>query len=215
MEVGEDHWEVLFSEDHFDDSWKVKQEFLPVSSFRMSSLASASQWSQGAFHLGHVPQRLTLSGRQGRNNTLNGTYSLYPGQQGRPCYRKDDKGFTKFLYFWPDTGHWYIGPDLNDKRCLSKAGPGEWAALSPDRVTHKWEVVRNGKFEIDPHIKVAPSRKPAPRQDSLIAAEHSLNRGERSLPEMEAIVKKIIAKDSRIERRRVASPTVRAQLKHF
>lgn len=213
MEVEPDRWEL-----------SVSEEFRPASTFRLSSLIHRPSNVLGV--QGYVPQRLVISGRQGRNNTLNGTYSLLaapsnPEQQGRPCYRKDEKGFIKFLYFWPDTGHWYIGPDLHDERCLCKAGPGEWAALSPDQVNHKWEVVRNGKFEQDPHIKVAPMKKQPPRMlneknkiDRELTQqrlERELTQQGRSLEEMEAVVKRLIANDDRLERRRIERATVRAR----
>lgn len=86
----------------------------------------------------------------------------------RPCYRKDDKGFIKYLYFWPDTGHWYVGAELRGGKCLACAGPGEWGAYTPDQAQLcTWQVLSGSKFEPDPHVKVAPPRSTRPQRPGL------------------------------------------------
>jgi len=101
------------------------------------------------------PSRVFISGRCGRNNSINGDYFLQPPvERGcRPVYKKDDKGFVKWLYFWVETGHWQISMSCMDREFLARAGP-DWSCATPDLVVGPWQVFEGCILAVDEKVRL-------------------------------------------------------------
>eukprot|EP00913_Durusdinium_trenchii_P033373 g31242.t1 len=65
----------------------------------------------------------------------------------------EEEDFPKYLFFWPETGHWIIGPELHSAYTgLARNGPGRWAAYSPDHCPGRWAALNGSTFSEDPKI---------------------------------------------------------------
>jgi len=110
---------------------------------------------------GEAPPRwLCVGGFGSRTQVLNGTYELLTEAQWgtRPAWQRmrtrspaEANEFTKFIFFWPETGHWVIGPELHYAHsALARNGPGRWMTESPDRCPGRWACLNGATFEEDP-----------------------------------------------------------------
>ncbi|CAE7822809.1 unnamed protein product [Symbiodinium sp. CCMP2456] len=101
-----------------------------------------------------------LSGFGDRLHTLNGSYELLPESAwaSRAAWARvpstaEDVEYPKYIFFWPETGHWIIGPDLHTAQTgLARNGPGRWAAQSPDHCPGRWAALNGHSFAEDPKI---------------------------------------------------------------
>jgi len=106
------------------------------------------------------PKMVCLSGFGDRLHTLNGSYELLPESAwaSRAAWARvpsaaEDVEFPKYIFFWPETGHWIIGPDLHTAQTgLARNGPGRWAAQSPDHCPGRWAGLNGHSFAEDPKI---------------------------------------------------------------
>lgn len=126
------------------------------------------------------PVWLRVGGCAKRSQTLNGVYELLPeGEWGtRPVWRRLSgrpqrsgrsdasnqsitapsagylsctAGYPKYMFFWPETGHWVVGPDpRRGQTGLARNGPGRWAVESPDRCPGRWTALDGSNFREDP-----------------------------------------------------------------
>eukprot|EP00434_Breviolum_minutum_P041431 symbB.v1.2.036854.t1/scaffold5302.1/size28584/3 len=106
------------------------------------------------------PTFLCIGGCASRVQSLNGTYELLPESMwaSRPAWKKmrqddEEDDFPKYIFFWPETGHWIIGPELHFAQTgLARNGPGRWAAHSPDHCPGRWAALDGSTFSEDPKI---------------------------------------------------------------
>eukprot|EP00931_Biecheleriopsis_adriatica_P053947 TRINITY_DN31704_c0_g1_i2.p1 TRINITY_DN31704_c0_g1~~TRINITY_DN31704_c0_g1_i2.p1 ORF type:complete len:992 (+),score=108.93 TRINITY_DN31704_c0_g1_i2:66-3041(+) len=133
----------------------------------LSEQLSPTPWLQlRALGTEAPPTFLCIGGFENRLWTLNGSYELLPETMwgSRPAWKRlplkpeidfggDSADFPKFMYFWSETGHWIIGPDLHFAPSgLARNGPGRWAAQSPDHCPGRWEMLNGQAFEEDNKI---------------------------------------------------------------
>jgi len=110
------------------------------------------------------PTFLCVGGCGSRVQSLNGSYELLPESMwaSRPAWKKmrpeeddEEDHFPKYIFFWPETGHWIIGPELHVAQTgLARNGPGRWAAHSPDHCPGRWAALDGSTFSEDPKIFV-------------------------------------------------------------
>ncbi|CAE8637900.1 unnamed protein product [Polarella glacialis] len=122
------------------------------------------------------PSFLCVGGCGSRLQSLNGTYELLPETMwgSRPAWRRlpskpDFAGevpdFPRFVFFWPETGHWIIGSDLHCAHTgLARNGPSRWAAQSPDHCPGRWAALSGLTFEEDPRIFCRWQKSVSPRR---------------------------------------------------
>lgn len=114
------------------------------------------------------PQWLHVGGCGSRTQTVNGTYELLeevhwssrPAWQKVPSRLAGESGeFPKFLFFWPDTGHWILGSDMHSPTsAIARNGPSRWSAESPDQCTACWDALNGKIFVEDAHVYVRKQR---------------------------------------------------------
>jgi len=147
----------------------------PPDSYLSSLLAPAPWMRLHALGFEDLPKTLNIGGFPRRTQALAGLYELMPEQRWntRPAWQRvavapgavTGSGgggssigtvggdFPKFLFFWPETGHWVIGPELHSAHtALARNGPCRWAAESPDRCAGRWSSLNGASFQEDPQI---------------------------------------------------------------
>ncbi|CAJ1373206.1 unnamed protein product [Effrenium voratum] len=133
----------------------------PPSSLLSEQLVQTPWLQLGALQA-ETPQFLCISGCGTRLRSLNGCYELLDESMwaSRPAWKRlpkqdsdEELEFPKYLFFWPETGHWMIGPDLHHAPTgLARNGPGRWAAQSPDYCPGRWAALNGHTFSEDPKI---------------------------------------------------------------
>lgn len=167
-------WRALTPEESVD--WQIAVQLeRPVHRFSAQpQLLLASSLRLRALGTETPPTWVCMAGLGTRTQTLNGNYKLLPECQwaSRPAWQRSLSAelpgplaladgeklfvavdsFPKFMFFWPETGHWVIGPDLHQARTgLARIGP-VWMAESPDRCPGRWSALDGHVFREDPKI---------------------------------------------------------------
>ncbi|CAK9052115.1 Hypothetical protein (Fragment) [Durusdinium trenchii] len=165
-------WTPLLPQDAMD--WEAADSQVPGFHHRLapsrappSALLSeqlvATKWLRlMALGFDAPPFFLCIGGCGSRVQSLNGSYELLPESMwaSRPAWKKmrrehgdEEEDFPKYLFFWPETGHWIIGPELHSAYTgLARNGPGRWAAYSPDHCPGRWAALNGSTFSEDPKI---------------------------------------------------------------
>lgn len=149
----------------------------------LSHVLTRAPWLRlHALGLRDVPKRLYMSGFPARTQMVNGVYDLLPEARWstRPAWQRVSpltqsaptggavSEYHKYLFFWPETGHWVIGPELhNAQSALARTGPGRWMAESPDRCPGRWSTLNGKGFGEDPQISCRRERA------SVASPDHS------------------------------------------
>lgn len=128
----------------------------------MSSLLTSTPWLRlHALYAEAPPTWLGVGGFTGRTQVLNGTYELVDEAQwsSRAAWKRLETNaekeretkFAKYLFFWPETGHWIIGPELHvPQSALARHGSSRWSAEIPDQCVGRWGSLNGTVFHDDP-----------------------------------------------------------------
>lgn len=153
-------WEVFGAKEGKEKAAAPEQARAPDS--HLSQQLHPLPWLRlHALGLEAPPRWLCVGGFGSRAQMLNGTYELMAeaGWATRPAWQRvpppkplgEAPEFPKYIFFWPGTGHWVIGPELhNAQAALARNGPGRWTAESPDRCPSNWACLDGTAFVEDP-----------------------------------------------------------------
>eukprot|EP00929_Paragymnodinium_shiwhaense_P012955 TRINITY_DN120825_c0_g1_i1.p1 TRINITY_DN120825_c0_g1~~TRINITY_DN120825_c0_g1_i1.p1 ORF type:complete len:892 (-),score=163.15 TRINITY_DN120825_c0_g1_i1:262-2937(-) len=119
------------------------------------------------------PQWLRVGGfgNAGKLKLLNGTYELLSEAEwsSRPAWQRVSNHqvvggdvqqvAAKFVFFWPETGHWVIGGELHlPYSAMARSAQGCWEAETPDHVRGRWDCISGRVFEAHAHAYVRRQR---------------------------------------------------------
>eukprot|EP00928_Gymnodinium_smaydae_P017570 TRINITY_DN16719_c0_g2_i3.p1 TRINITY_DN16719_c0_g2~~TRINITY_DN16719_c0_g2_i3.p1 ORF type:complete len:794 (-),score=102.48 TRINITY_DN16719_c0_g2_i3:959-3160(-) len=164
-------WEV------FDRSELAEQELLEYSGTApntyLSNLFTIAPWLRLQSLQLKPPPRFLCAGGFGDRMALPlaGTYELLDvsSWSSRPAWRRLEAAsatgalaaelgpsgkFVKYIFFWPETGHWLIGPELHvASSALARTAPERWHVETPDLYTSRWHTLNGKVFREDVHVR--------------------------------------------------------------
>lgn len=125
-----------------------------------------------------APKLLTVGGFGSRTSTLNGIYELLEEVRwnSRPAWQRikqhwEVSEYSKFIFWWPETGHWLFGSELHEPvSTLARNGPGRWGAEFPDLCSGRWDALNGKVYEEDHRIYVRRQRTAAGGGEAPVVA---------------------------------------------